>query len=466
MNLNYGLRLEQTQKLIMTPELRQAIKILQLSYSELSEYVNEMVTENPLIEIKEEEYAAPRDKDRDEPVKKEKENEIDWDYYLDDNFESQEYDRSREVKAEVPFENYLKRGVSLQEHLLTQLGYLSLNKDDYRTALYLIGNIDPSGYLSVAYEQAAADLQVPLAQVERIIRRIQSFDPAGIGASNLSECLGLQLMQKGITDPVLYELIDQHLELIAAGKLNRAAQILNVPVARVQEMADLIKTLNPKPGASFGGGEIRYIIPDVTVERIEDDYIIYLNDNHIPHLTINKAYSSILKKSSNTDDSTRNFVENKLHQALWLIRSIEQRRMTIFKVASALVKIQRPFFDHGLKVLKPLTLKQIADEISVHESTVSRATDNKYIQTPHGIFDFKFFFNSGLQTESGESASSESIKRLLQEIIKEEEPTKPYSDQKITNILQERGISIARRTVTKYREEMNIPNTGFRKRYQ
>ncbi|MDX9873031.1 MAG: RNA polymerase sigma-54 factor, partial [Clostridia bacterium] len=342
MNLNYGLRLEQTQKLIMTPELRQAIKILQLSYSELSEYVNEMVTENPLIEIKEEEYAAPRDKDRDEPVKKEKENEIDWDYYLDDNFESQEYDRSREVKAEVPFENYLKRGVSLQEHLLTQLGYLSLNKDDYRTALYLIGNIDPSGYLSVAYEQAAADLQVPLAQVERIIRRIQSFDPAGIGASNLSECLGLQLMQKGITDPVLYELIDQHLELIAAGKLNRAAQILNVPVARVQEMADLIKTLNPKPGASFGGGEIRYIIPDVTVERIEDDYIIYLNDNHIPHLTINKAYSSILKKSSNTDDTTRNFVENNLHQTHCLIRSIEQRRMTIFNVASALVKIQLP----------------------------------------------------------------------------------------------------------------------------
>jgi RNA polymerase sigma-54 factor len=359
----------------------------------------------------------------------------------------------------------MSKGTSLHEHLYTQLGYLALSKTDHYIARYLIGNMNSCGYIYVPFEQAAADLKVSVKQVKKAIAIIQGFEPSGVGASSLSECLIIQLRQKGIEDEILYELITNHLELIASGKLNRAAQILGVPVARIQKMADLIKTLNPKPGASYGCGDIRYIVPDVTVERIDDDFVIYLNDNHIPNLTINKAYSAILKKSNNADDSTRDFVESKLHQALWLIRSIEQRRMTIYQVTNALVKTQRPFFKHGIKYLKPLTLKQIAEQINVHESTVSRATDNKYIQTPQGIFDFKFFFSSGLQTNSGEAASSESIKRLLQEIIKEEEPTKPYSDQKISNIIQARGISIARRTVAKYREEIGIPNAGFRKRY-
>ncbi|PKM90364.1 MAG: RNA polymerase sigma-54 factor [Firmicutes bacterium HGW-Firmicutes-12] len=456
MQLNYGLRLEQSQKLIMTPELRQAIKILQLSFMELSDYVDQMVTENPLIEIKEEKENNEYDK---------KETEIDWEYYLNGNYDSAEPRQYKEIKPEVPFEGFMSKGISLDEHLYSQLGYLALNKTEYRIASYLIGNMNPCGYIYVSSEQAAADLKVSVKQVEKAIRIIQGFDPSGVGASSLSECLIIQLKQKGFEDSVLYELVTNHLELIAAGKLNQAAQKLNVPVARIQEMADLIKTLNPKPGASYGCGDIRYIVPDVTVERIEDDFVIYLNDNHIPTLTINKVYSSILKKSNNADDSTRDFVESKLHQALWLIRSIEQRRMTIYQVTNALVKTQRPFFMHGIKYLKPLTLKQIAEQINVHESTVSRATDNKYIQTPQGIYDFKFFFSSGLQTDSGESASSESIKRLLQEIIKEEEPTKPYSDQKISNIIQGRGISIARRTVAKYREEIGIPNAGFRKRY-
>lgn len=458
MNLNYGLRLEQTQKLIMTPELRQAIKILQLSSLELSNYVNQMIQENPLIEINEENYVP---KERQEK----KENEIDWDYYLRENQDHREPRQYKETKSEVPIENFMTRGVSLHEHLYSQLGFLVLSKSETIIGRYLVGNINSSGYLSVTLEQAEQDLKVPASQIEKVLRIIQNFDPPGIGACNLSECLLLQLKQKGINDPLLQALIREHLELIASGKLNRVAQILNIPVAKAQEMADLIKSLNPKPGASYGGDDIRYIVPDVIVERIDNDYIIFINDNHIPRLTINKTYSSILKKTGSTDDSTRTFVENKLNQALWLIRSIEQRRMTIYQVADTLVKIQRPFLDQGIKYLRPLTLKQIADKINVHESTVSRATANKYIQTPHGIYEFKFFFSSGLNTDSGDSTSSESIRRLIQEIIKEENPVKPYSDQKITNILQERGINIARRTVSKYREELGIPNTGFRKRY-
>lgn len=466
MNLNYGLRIEQSQKLIMTPELRQAIKILQLSLMELTDYVNQMITENPLIEIKDDEnYSSKEELDLKEKNNDKKDNEIDWEEYLSDSQNSSETREKKEIKAEVPFENYMTRGTSLHEHLYSQLGCLALNKLDYCIAHYLIGNIEPSGYMSVSIEQAAADLKVSAAKIEKAVKTIQNFDPPGIGARSLSECLIMQLKQKGIEDPLLFDFVNNHLELIATGKLSRAAQTLNVPVTKVQDMADLIKTLNPKPGASFGGGDIRYIVPDVIVERVEDDYIVYINDNHLPRLTINKTYSAILKKGDVTDDSTRDFVENKLNQALWLMRSIEQRRMTIYQVASALVKTQRAFFDHGIKYLKPLTLKQIAEQIDVHESTVSRATDNKYIQTPQGIYEFKFFFNSGLHTDSGESASSESIKRLLQEIIKGEDTAKPYSDQKLTDILQERGISIARRTVSKYREELGIPNTGFRKRY-
>ena len=458
MNLNYGLRLEQSQKLIMTPELRQAIKILQLSSVELTQYVNQVITENPLIEIE------ARDEDTYTHQEK-KEREIDWEDYLSEMRDLPERRSPQEVKSEITFENMVTKGTSLHDYLYSQLGLLSMQQQECRIGRYLIGNIDSSGYLAVSSEQAAKDLNVSADKIQKVLTIIQTFDPPGVGARSLSECLLIQLKQKGIYDPDLINLIESHLQCIATGKLSRVAQLMNIPVTRVQELADIIKSLNPKPGASFGGDEVRYIVPDVLVERIDNEYIILVNDNQVPHLTINKMYSSILRKNSSADESTRNFVENKLNQAMWLIRSIEQRRMTIYQVAATLVKMQKGFFDQGIKHLKPLTLKQVADMIGVHESTVSRATAGKYVQTPRGIFEFKFFFNSGLNTDCGESASSESIKRVLQEIVKDEEATRPYSDQKIADILHRRGINIARRTVTKYREELGIPNTGFRKRY-
>ena len=458
MNLNYGLRLEQSQKLIMTPELRQAIKILQLSSVELTQYVNQVITENPLIEIETREDDAYTHQEKKEP-------EIDWEDYLSEMRDLPERRLPQETKSEFTFENMVTKGISLQEYLYSQLGLLSLQQQEYRIGRYLIGNIDSSGYLAVTLEQAAKDTKAPADKINKVLAIIQTFDPPGVGARSLSECLLIQLKQKGIHDPDLLNLVESHLQCIASGKLSRVAQLMDIPVTRVQELADIIKSLNPKPGASFGGDDVRYIVPDVLVERIDNEYIILVNDNQIPRLTINKTYSSILKKNSNADESTRDFVENKLNQAMWLIRSIEQRRMTIYQVSATLVKMQKGFFDHGIRFLKPLTLKQVAEAVGVHESTVSRATAGKYIQTPHGIFEFKYFFNSGLNTDCGESASSESIKCALQEIVKNEEATRPYSDQKIADILHRRGISIARRTVTKYREELGIPNTGFRKRY-
>lgn len=461
MNISFGLRLEQTQKLIMTPELRQAIKILQLSSIELTDYLNQMIMDNPLIDIKDETPEV-------DPVKETKQ-EINWEDYLRDLQEVRdkvERNSSREVKPEITYDNLLTRGTSLEEHLFSQLGVIPLTREEKRIARYLIGNVNSIGYLTVTLEQVAEDLGVKKEKAEKVLSLIQNFDPSGICARSLCECLLIQLRQRDELSEELCTLVENHLENIGAGKLNKVAQMMNLSVARIQELADLIKTLNPKPGASFGGGEdIRYIVPDVTVERIDDGFVILVNEGHIPHLTINKTYSSILNKASDADVNTKEFVENKLNQALWLMRSIEQRRMTIYQVASELVKMQEEFFLHGIKYLKPLTLKQIAEKVGVHESTVSRATSNKYIQTPHGIFEFKFFFTAGLSTDRGESASTESIRHLLLEIVKNEDPKKPYSDQKLADILQERGISIARRTVTKYREELSILNAGQRKRY-
>lgn len=463
MSLGYDLKLEQSQKLIMTPELRQAIKVLQLSSLELVDYINEILVENPLIETKEGESILPS--------QEKKEVEIDWEEYLKEKKDYLSDHVLREIKEETSFENMVTRDVQLQEYLLSQLGCLALNKLEQRIGRYLIGNINSNGYLVVSVEQAANDVQAAPKLVKKMLQLLQTFDPPGIGARDLRECLSLQLKQKNnadkdtITD--LLELVKNHLEDLAAGKFNKVAAAMNLPIIRIQELADLLKTLNPKPGAAFSSGEeTRYIVPDVFIECVEGEYMIRVNDSLVPRLTINKMYSSILNKPGNTDDQTKSFIENKLNQALWLIRSIEQRRMTIYRVTEALLEKQREFFVKGIKYLKPLTLKEIADKIDVHESTVSRATSNKYVQTPHGIFEFKFFFTPGLKTGKGGSTSSESIKQLLQEIIKKEDATKPYSDQSLANLLQERGIHIARRTVSKYREELGILSAGQRRRYQ
>lgn len=303
-------------------------------------------------------------------------------------------------------------------------------------------------------------------KIEEVLKIIQGFDPAGVAARNLEECLIIQLKQRDIQDPLVYKIVENHLEQIAAGSLNRVAQELDLPIIKVQEYADLIKSLNPKPGASYGGDdEIRYIIPDVIVELVDGEFVIQVNENTSPRLAINKTYASILQKNSTADEKTKKFVEDKLNQAIWLIRSIEQRRSTIYQVTEAVLEFQRPFFLQGVRYLNPLNLKQVADKLDIHESTVSRATSNKYIQTPHGTFEYRFFFSSGVNNTEGKRTSSETIKLMIQEIVNNEDSTKPLSDQKIADHLRQEGINIARRTITKYREELGILNAGQRKRY-
>ncbi|MHB8061608.1 MAG: RNA polymerase factor sigma-54 [Ruminiclostridium sp.] len=456
MGLENQLQINQSQKIIITPKLSQALKVLQLSSMDLRDYVDEMIAENPLLEINNESVVESPTETR---------NEIDWEEYSREIGESLEPRIPKEQKEKLSYENITTMDASFYEYLLSQLGVLKLKVEDFRIARYLIGNIDSCGYLTVSAQQAQADLNVAAVKIKEMISIVQSLDPPGIGANNVKECLLIQLAHKGMCDEVLCNLVENHLENISEGRFSRIARSLNISVTRVQELADLIKSLNPKPGASFGSDQTRYIVPDVVIERVEGEYSIYLNDKQVPHLTINDTYRSLLKSNKSVDNDTKCYVENKLNQALWLIQSIEQRLLTIFRVATALVEFQREFFDYGVKYIKPLNLKQIATEIGMHESTVSRATTNKYIQTPQGVFEFKFFFNTGINTERGGNESSVNIKRLLKDMVKGEDATKPFSDQKLADIFKSRGVDIARRTISKYRDELGIPSTGNRKRY-
>lgn len=446
---------------MMTPELKQALKILQLSSLELKEYVDQILLENPLIEIVEEENTGHSEERKDQ--------EIDWEKYLRDNRENRNYEvynGMREIKEDVSLENMIAHAPNLHEHLLSQLGCLRLNFLEQKVGQYLIGNINPLGYLTVSIEQVAHDLRVSGNIIEKVLQYIQNFEPAGVGARDLRECLKIQLKQQNVFNEDLEQLIDQHLENLGEGKYNKVAAAMNLSVQHVQELADIIKKLNPKPGASIGTDDsIRYISPDIFVERVGEEYVILLNERLTPRLTISQSYTSLYQREGVTDDKTKNYVESKLNQALWVIRSIEQRKMTIYRIAQVLLKKQREFFDKGIKYLQPLTLKQVANELDIHESTVSRATTNKYMQTPHGIFELKFFFCTGYKTKTGDSASAESIKKMLQEIVKKEDPSQPYSDQELAEIMQKKGFSIARRTITKYRHELGILNRGQRKRY-
>lgn len=468
MRMGYGLRLEQTQKLIMTPELRQAITILQLSALELTDFVEEQLTENPLLEVVEENAAgaSTESEKENEAGNSEERNEPDntWDMDWDEYFQRQEERITREYEPDSSetrrLEPFVATAPTLQEHLLEQLHVLKLSIP-VRRVEYIIGNLDDNGYLELPLEEIARELVISVSSAEKALSIVQSFDPLGVGARSLEECLRLQLSLIPEAPAYMPEFL-KHLEDLAAGRLQRIAAQMKISASEVQILADWVRKLDPKPGRRFSGAsETRYIIPDVVVEEVEGQFIILVNDITVPRLGINQAYRNAL--SQNKEDDTRKFVEQKLNSAAWLIRSIEQRRTTLYKVANALVNRQEEFLRHGIRYLQPLTLKDIADEIGVHESTVSRATSNKYVQTPRGIFEFKFFFASGIKNEPG--VTTEGIKQALKKLIASEDPKAPYSDQKLSEFLKEREMEISRRTVAKYRDELGIPSTALRKRY-
>lgn len=467
MRLSYGMKLEQTQKLIMTPELRQAIMVLQLSSMDLAQYIENALLENPLLEVSEDEVEdkPPSDQKKDDFAQE-------WCDYLSECGQiDRSFDRAwaeQEEKEQYNIEHFVPQVPSLQEHLYMQLRLVLSKPKDIKIGEFLIGNINDRGYLNISLKDASLISGYRMQDLERVLKMIQSLDPPGVGARDLKECLLIQLEQRGQRTPIIEKIIDHHLNDIANGNLLKIASSLGLTVREVQQQADLIRSLDPIPGRNFAHpSDNRYITPDVVVEKVNDEYVIIVNDVAVPRLMINSNYKLLINQNNNCDSGTVEFIQNKMKSALWLIRSIEQRRLTLYRVVQCIVDYQREFLDRGIKYLKPLNLKDIAEMAEMHESTVSRAIANKYIQTPQGLFELKFFFTSGVENvAAGKMVATETIKQFIKEMVASEDPYEPYSDQQICEMLTTKGINIARRTVAKYRKEIGIPPVRQRKRYR
>lgn len=459
MRLDYQLKLEQNQRLIITPELKLAITLLQYSTVELIDYLQEELLNNPVLEVADGEEKEGEELPADASAQEE---EFPWeDYFRDVDLDaavksSGSSSGGQEIQLSV--ENCTCGPGTMTEDLLGQLRMMRLSPRQYSIAAYLVGNLDSNGYLRGDLDELSRALGISVEEMEVVLDIVQDLEPTGIAARNFQECLMLQLMSLDNPPPLAVEIVSNYLPAAADCRHRHIAAKLGCDIGQVREAIDFIRnTLNPKPGSIFGDGvETRYIIPDIIVEKVEDDYVVIVNENSTPQLMISPFYYKLMQSGSK-DEQLSSFVKNKFEKAFWLIRSIEQRRLTLFKVSHEIVNIQKPFLDQGIKQLKPLNLKDVAEKIGVHESTVSRATNNKYIQTPRGLFHLKFFFSSGLSGEGGEDFSSHSIKTYLRELIDQEERQDPLSDQQMMEILQERGIIISRRTVAKYREELSIP---------
>jgi RNA polymerase sigma-54 factor len=474
--------LKLSQQLVMTPQLQQAIKLLQLSRLELQQAVREELEVNPALEEDMEESpeeqetmeASPPEAGPDSPepseasAAKELIDRVDWDYYFGDNATASgtRGERDREEEDGRPYyENLLTRKPSLAEYLEMQINLSPVDDAVAEIAPYLIGNIDENGYLKVSAEETASALGKPLEDVERAIAKIQTLDPAGVGARDLRECLMIQAREKGEDFSLPLRILTEHFDLFTRGDVAGVARRLKLSREVVREAFQKLVTLWPKPGRAFMGDDVHYITPDAYVIKRDDQWVVTLNEDGQPRLRLSSYYRDLLSAGDRLGKEDKEFLKQKINSALWFIKSIHQRQRTIYKVVESIMRIQREFLENGPRSLKPLTLRDVAEDISMHESTVSRVTNNKYVYTPHGIFELKFFFNSGLNRDGGEeNIASKSVKEVILEIIRGEGEEKPLSDQDLVRILRNQGIRIARRTVTKYRQAMGVlPSSKRRK---
>ncbi len=488
---------KQTQRLIMTPQMQQSIQLLQMSAQELEQLTSEEVMENPFLEIAEDTegegdqktenadqaqpseesiidftYSSPEDEQRSElsadktaeaAADQEHFSDVDvnWEDFYDDS-DSRVYTPSEPQEEERDFADFVAFRENLYDSLNWQLHVSALEKDQVHIGEYIIGNLDDDGYLRVPIEELAEDLKVDAQEVENVLRVIQTFDPVGVGARNLAECLRIQLESRGVKDRITLGIVEHHLDLLQKKKFKEIAREVKIDEAKVRDVFHQISHLEPKPGRSGNSEDVKYIQPDVFVKKVDDDYMIYLNEGKTSGLRINRYYRQLLQQTE-FSSKEKEFAMEKYKSAIWLIKNIEKRKSTILKVSEAVMQFQRDFLEKGTSGLRPLTLKEVAEVVGMHESTVARVTTNKYIETPRGIFELKYFFSPGLETESGVDASSTSIKAMLAEMISSENPKKPYSDQKLAELIRARGINIARRTVAKYREQMKILSAKMRK---
>jgi len=479
-NLKLQMQLKQTQQLVMTPQLQQAIKLLQLSRMELLEMVNQELLENPVLDEAETTEAPgsfsidrpetpPEEKDRKESDREEEvhilsipDNIADWEQYLESNQNLPYFIREEQEKPQ--FEAMVSRPETLSEHLEWQLTMTHVGPDEVAVGNAIIGNLDENGYLVSPIEEIMEHLgNVAQELGPGILEIIQGFDPPGVGARNLEECLMIQVRQLGLEGSLVEQLVVDHLDAISKKDFDSVARSLQVSKDDVIFAYDTLKQLEPKPGRPFGGTNSIYITPDVFLFKMEDEWVITLNDDGMPKLRINSYYRELLKRGATMLQKDREFLLEKIRSASWLIKSIDQRQRTIYKVTKSILEKQRAFFEQGVRYLKPMVLRDIAEDIDVHESTVSRVTTQKYLQCPQGLYELKYFFNPGIQTVSGEMIASESVRAKIRDVIGAENPVRPLSDQAISDMLKLEGINIARRTVAKYREAMGLLPSSRRK---
>jgi len=485
-----------SQSLLMTPQLQQAIKLLQLGRQEYLEAIEKELMENPLLEEAKEtgptisgiEHPVPQAENRpselydssagEEVNKNSTETTLEakpaddtrqsteWEDYLE-NFS--DFRGSATPKGLVDYEDRpsaeatLSKGQSLCEHLLAQIRLTDLSEKDEEIALHIVGNLDKNGYLCATLEEIAQVCCCRESDVARVIEFIQSLDPPGVGARDLRECLIIQLDNQGRGASLEARIVQKHLDKLERRRYDLIAKAEQVAIEEVYKAVSAIKKLEPRPGRSFADEATRYIVPDIYVYKVGGEYVISLNEDGLPKLRVSPYYLTLLHSDEANNLPNRAYLNERLKAASWLIRSIMQRQQTIYRVTESIVKFQRDFLDHGISKLKPLVLKDVADDIQMHESTVSRVTTNKYVHTPQGVFELKFFFSTGIKTAEGD-VSACSIKEKIKNIIAAESPENPISDQGIVDLLKKENINIARRTVAKYRESLGIESSSRRKK--
>ena len=460
-------QLKQTQQLIMTPQLQQAIRLLQLSRLELLETINQELEQNPLLEETQEEHIEGDDLKEVEAVAEEpfkevevKENireDFDWEGYLD------EYNTGTPVLVETdPNQEYgsydykLTQASTLEDHLAWQLRLSDASDEEREIGSYLLGCLNGDGYLDASVDEIAGMAGASPAQVEQVLARIQLFDPVGVAARDLRECLLIQAKNMTPVNELAVAIVDRYLSYLENKNYQGLVRVLKRSMEEVREAVGVVLKLDPRPGRVFNEESVEYVSPDIYVIKVDDEYVILLNEDGMPRLRVSTYYKDALSENADLPSEAREYINTKLRAAAWLIKSIHQRQRTLYKVAQSIVKLQTDFFEKGVAFLHPMVLRDVAEDVEMHESTISRVTANKYMHTSHGIFELKYFFNSSINSVMGDAVASESVKERIRQLIKEEDSAKPYSDQEIVAMLERENISIARRTVAKYREMLGI----------
>ncbi|MCB0357050.1 MAG: RNA polymerase factor sigma-54 [Bdellovibrionales bacterium] len=468
-----------SQQLRMTPQLQQAIKLLQLSRVELEDAIRKELNENPILEelheTTEDDAAKANSQTSSDVASTEstpndisdptKQDEFEWENYIENQNRPTPSGMGNSDEI-MNYENIISQATTLQDHLIWQVGLSGFNDEEEVLARILISYIDDDGWIKTKLEDIAEEEGVEIQDLEDVLPFVQEFDPPGVGARDLKECLLIQAKHYEEDTHDLVALINNHLKDLEKKNYPAIAKAMDLDVEAVVEMCQIILSMDPKPGRIFMTQDTHYVTPDVYVYKVGEEYVVSLNEDGLPRLRVSNLYKNLLKtQKENKDKDTQEYIQEKLRSAVWLIKSIHQRQRTIYKVTESIVKHQTDFFEKGPAHIKPMILRDIANDIGMHESTVSRVTTNKFVHTPRGIYELKYFFNSGIGKTDGDSVASESVKLKIKELVSKEDPKKPLSDQKIVELLKKDGIKIARRTVAKYRDMLKILPSSKRKKY-